>query len=126
MNRLARLALPMTAALAVSGAVPSFIPSAPRPSISAADVAVVEGDDAIIILNLSEPAPDYIQVAYRTRNRTATGGSDFAENDSFTQFYQGQSTTIITVPTFDDGEVEGDEVFVVHLHARGASTPAAR
>ncbi|MEL6477685.1 MAG: ExeM/NucH family extracellular endonuclease [Pseudomonadota bacterium] len=99
--------------------VTSATPSAGTFTIS--DVTANEGDgSADFVVTLTEVDPNSpaaaIEVSFETRDGTADGGTDFIPTTGNLIFVgnEGEQQTI-TVPIFDDSDVEGEETFTVAL-----------
>ena len=121
MKKLASLAFPLVAALVAGGAMPHA--AAPKPKVTASDVTVVEGGIAVVVLTLSEPVSGFVVLEYKTASRSAKGDLDYFEGSGPVIFFPGMTEGVIQVPTIDDSDVEGDEVFTVRLHSSQATTP---
>lgn len=92
----------------------------PTPSLSIDDVSVTEGNSGTVNANftvsLSAASSQVVTVNYATANGTATAGSDYtAITTTLLSFPAGTTTQPITVAVNGDGDVEGDETFVVNL-----------
>jgi hypothetical protein len=97
------------------------------PTLSIADLSVVEGDKGkgswvSVTVTLSEAAATDVTVDFTTIDGTATGGSDY-ESASGTLFIAaGTTTATIRVRVLTDRVNEGDETFSIVLsNAAGAS-----
>jgi hypothetical protein len=91
----------------------------PLPSISIADVTVVEGNsgtqNAVFTLTLSAASGRPVTVAYATANGTATAGSDYTGTSGTATIPAGSTTVSVTVAVTGELTIEGDETFVVNL-----------
>jgi hypothetical protein len=124
MNKFARLALSLSALLAATTAATRFsLAGGPRPTITAEDVTVLEGQFAQIVLTLSAPNADYVIAQYHTAGRSAKADVDFGSGSGPVIFNPGETSKTILVPAYEDFDAEGDEIFVVHLKGSGANTP---
>lgn len=87
----------------------------PRFGFSCLHYSVSEGAGAIRIkvLNKSGKAGE---VSVKTRDDTATGGSDYEKIDKLLEFKKGQDELEVMIKIFDDDEWEPDEDFYVDLH----------
>lgn len=108
------------------------VPTPLAPTISATDVAVVEGDNvnfvATIALTLSDPSPVPVSVDYATSDGTAVAGSDYTATQGTASFSPWQIAALVDVPVTGDTLYEGDETFsVVFSNPVNAAlaTPAA-
>lgn len=119
MSKLACLAMALAATLAATAVATGSQSS--RPAITAADVSVVEGSTADVSLIMSEPSSEVITVTFRTRDRSAKAGFDYVDATGAIAFQPGETIKQIAVTTLQDVLVEGDELFVMHLHASGVS-----
>lgn len=97
------------------------------PTISVADVRVVEGNagrhNATITLTASEKTDIYSSVYYFTYDGSAKSGSDYIGVSGYLSFAT-QTTQTITIPILGDTLVEPDETFTVSLNSYGDVTLA--
>ena len=119
MHRFTKLALTSAIVLA-TGATPF---QGPRPTLTASDVVVTEGETAYIVLTLSEPVDEYVVLFYETSGRSADAGVDFIQGSGPVFFEPGVTQQIIPVPTLDDLQAEKDEIFTVRLDVKTVRTP---
>ena len=93
--------------------------SAPLPTVSIADVAVVEGQEdgvnAVLTVSLSAPSADRVSYAYATGEGTATPECDYRRRFRAAEFPPGTTTQYIAVPIVGDLASEGTESFPVQL-----------
>jgi hypothetical protein len=125
MRKFARVALSLSAllaALTVSSRSNLFA-GGPRPTLTAEDVTVAEGEVVEIILTLSAPSVDVVIADYHTAGRTAKDGLDYVDSSGPVIFFPGETTKTILLQTIDDSEVEKNEVFTVHIKSGQAGTP---
>lgn len=88
-------------------------PTAPH-RLRVSDATVVEGDDwreATFTISLSRPATQNINVAYVTRDGTATAGTDYEMKSGNFTFTPGQTTQDIKVRVAGDQDAELLEMF---------------
>jgi len=92
-------------------------PMPPCPvAFSSAVYSVNEGDGvATIEVVISNSSPDTIQVDYATSDGTAEDPFDYAGTSGTLTFVPGDVSETFDVIIFDDGDVEGDEVFNIEL-----------
>jgi hypothetical protein len=88
-------------------------------SISAHDVAVIEGTgagpQAVFNVTLDQPAVDTVTVAYATANGTATAPSDYTAESGTLSFAPGVTLQTVSVPIVPDNLIETDETFFLNL-----------
>jgi Calx-beta domain/FG-GAP-like repeat/FG-GAP repeat len=92
----------------------------PVPSVSIADVSVVEGNSgttsAKFNVVMSSQSGKLVSLIYSTADGTATGGSDFqAASNQVLNIAPGLTSTVISIPVNGDISVEPDETFSVSL-----------
>ncbi|MEX2188054.1 MAG: Calx-beta domain-containing protein [Pirellulales bacterium] len=92
----------------------------PAPSLSIADMTLVEGDsgtaDMVFTVTLANPpATGDVTVDFATSDGTAEDGSDYTATSGTLTFAQGTSSLTISVPIHGDTTVEADEAFTVML-----------
>lgn len=89
------------------------------PTVSIADVSVVEGNsgasNANFTVTLSKAATTAITVGYSTASGTATAGTDFTAASGMLTFAPGVTSQTIAVKVFGDTTVESNETFAVTL-----------
>lgn len=91
---------------------------APKPR-SAHTVSVVEGDQASVTVKLTKRAKHRVRLRWRTRDRTARAGSDYAAvRRGHVVFHRGEKRATVMVSTLDDAVVEGREHFVVKVRGK--------
>jgi hypothetical protein len=100
----------------------------PLPSISVADVTVIEGNsgttNAVFTLTLSAPSGRTATVGYASANGSAAAGSDYTAATGTATFAAGATTASVTVAVAGDLGVEADETFVLNLSAPSNATIA--
>ncbi|WP_158261382.1 MULTISPECIES: Calx-beta domain-containing protein [Pirellulaceae] len=82
--------------------------------LSVADVSVLEGNTATIVISLSEPTTDVIQVTVKTLSGTADQ-TDFTSLNQVISIPANSTSYSFQLPTVEDVEVESDETFAVEL-----------
>ncbi len=91
----------------------------PVPSISIADVSVVEGNRnskrMTFTIVISSASTQSITVRYATANGTATSGSDYSSTSGTARISAGRTSTTINVTIFGDQTVELNETLLVNL-----------
>ena len=91
----------------------------PLPSLSIADVNVVEGNAGIVeasfAVTLNAPSGRTVTVSFASADRTAISPDDFQAVTGTLTFARGETTKQISVPVHGDTQVEADEAFVVNL-----------
>lgn len=85
-----------------------------NPTISIADVNVLEGQSASFTILLSKAGTQAITFSYATNNGTA-GSSDFTATSGTGTIDAGQTSKIVSVNTTDDADIEGNENFSLIL-----------
>ena len=84
--------------------------------LSISDVSVDEGDPASVTVSLSNALARELAFGWRTADGTAVAGADYnAQPHTEAIFAAGETTKTLSVPTTDDGLVEGDETFLVTI-----------
>jgi Ca2+-binding RTX toxin-like protein len=93
----------------------------PLPSISVADVALVEGNSGttnmVFTLSLSGPSSQAITVNYATANVTATAGSDYTAASGTAIFAPGSTSAQVVVAVNGDTQIEVNETLTLNLSA---------
>lgn len=93
--------------------------SPPVPSLSIADVSVVEGNRnskrMTFTITLSAVSSLSTTVRYATANGTATSGSDYASTSGTARISAGRLSTTISVTIYGDRTVELNETLLVNL-----------
>ena len=94
----------------------------PKPTISVADISVVEGDAgttaATFTIRLSAPYAKRVSVAYATRDGSATvADSDYVATAGSLEFLAGETTKTVTVNVTGDRKLEANETFSLVLSA---------
>ena len=95
------------------------------PLVTATDISVAEGEDAVLAVALSAPSGREVVVTWKTADVTATAGADYtAVADGRLTFAPGETQHALTVSTLDDLFSEDAETFLVQLkrQAYGAET----
>ena len=95
------------------------------PLVTATDISVAEGEDAVLAVALSAPSGREVVVTWKTADVTATAGADYtAVADGRLTFAPGETQRALTVSTLDDLFSEDAETFLVRLErqAYGAET----
>jgi len=88
------------------------------PTVSINNVAVLEGDTAVLQIEVSPTSPNQvIVVEYSVRALTATAGSDYSVPPvpHTVTINPGESSINLAIPTIDDALVEATERFEVRL-----------
>jgi len=88
----------------------------PPPSVSLAPGLASEHDGYVSVpVRVTQPSHRFIELAYRTRSRSAVDGRDFVGGTGVVSVksYDGEGT--IDIPIVDDATREGPERFVVEL-----------
>jgi len=88
----------------------------PKPTVSASNVSVAEGDSGRKTVNVTLTAnqPIFGYVYYNTVNGTATAGRDYVAVSS-ALYWSGQTQQQIALQIIGDTDVEPDEQFTLHL-----------
>ncbi|WP_146108647.1 calcium-binding protein [Chromatium okenii] len=115
-----QLANPVNAALSPRASLATVtITNDDFPSLSIADVTVVEGNEgvteALVTVTLDIPATAEVTVNYATAKGTALLGTDFTATTGKLIFAPGETTKTIAVPVIADTNVEPDETFTLTL-----------
>jgi hypothetical protein len=91
----------------------------PQPTVTVANVSIVEGNSGVkstaVNVNLSAPSGVNITVQYAFSNLTAQAGLDFLLGAGTVQFAPGVTNRTITVTTVGDTIVEFNETFLINL-----------
>lgn len=92
----------------------------PMPTLSVADVTVVEGSQgantpAAFPLTLSAVSGRDVSVQWQTADDSATAGSDYLAGSGAAQIPAGQTATTIPVTVIDDSLVEDLELFTLTI-----------
>jgi hypothetical protein len=87
----------------------------PQPAVSVQDQSVVEGNTALVSVELNHSASHPVIFSYATIGGTAASGSDFAAALGTDTIPVGQTSATILVSTIDDSDVESSESFSVAL-----------
>ena len=114
-----KLAGAANAVFARSSAVGTIVDNDSKPTLSVADVTVIEGTGsdvfAVFTVNLSAASSSMVSVSYSTSARTAVSPRDFARNSGVLQFRPGETTKTIRVAVAGDSDHEADETFTLDL-----------
>ncbi len=91
----------------------------PLPSISVADVALVEGNSGttnmVFTLSLSGPSSQTVTVNYATANGTATAGSDYTAASGTAIFAPGSTSAQVVVAVNGDTQIEVNDTLTLNL-----------
>tara|TARA_B100002003_G_scaffold205199_1_gene198489 strand:+ start:16000 stop:18681 length:2682 start_codon:yes stop_codon:yes gene_type:complete len=86
-------------------------------AMTVSDPMIVEGDDgrktALFEVQLSRPASEDLELAYRTVDGTAEAGEDYVETTGTLVFEKGQGFAAVEVPIIGDGARERSETFTL-------------
>ena len=95
----------------------SAVQYAQRPSLSVADAEATEGEDATLdfVVRLDGNSGSDVTVDYRTRDETATAGSDYTETRGGLTFEPGEDEKTVSVPIRDDAVHDDGETFTLLL-----------
>jgi autotransporter-associated beta strand protein len=87
------------------------------PSVTVSDTADVEGNFVNFEIKLSEPTSKEVTVRVNTAGGTATANVDYNNIDSFFDvvFPAFTTTQTVSVPSFQDPDSEGDEMFTLNV-----------
>jgi Ca2+-binding RTX toxin-like protein/methionine-rich copper-binding protein CopC len=87
-----------------------------------------EGKDthAVLTVQLSQAAPNYLSVDYQTQASSATAGSDYTDTRGTLDFAPGETEKKVLVPLLDDDRPESDETFKFVLSHPTALDPALK
>ena len=93
--------------------------AAPLPTLTIADVAVVEGQgdgvNAVLTVSLSAPSAEAVAFAYATGEGTASAECDYRRRYRAMTFPPGSTTRFVAVPIVGDLAAEAAETFPVHV-----------
>ena len=108
---------PEGAELGISEGTVTILDNDQAPTFRTVPVVYVrEGGVAKVDVRLSNASSQPVTASYSTEDVTATGGKDYqSEVAGAITIGAGEMEAVIEVPTFDDGEHEGREAFVVQL-----------
>jgi len=94
-------------------------PTPTLPTLSVADLSIVEGNSGTKIANftisLSQVSTQTVGVSFATSNGTATAGTDFVANQGTLSFAPGQTSKTVSVTINGDSEIEPTEDFFLNL-----------
>lgn len=101
-------------------------------TVSVLDAAVLEGEYALVYLQLACPSASCastngdVTVSYRTGNVTATALDDYATKSGTVTFSasKGETRKSVSIPTYLNGDTDGDETFGVVISAVTAGIAA--
>ena len=85
------------------------------PRVGADDATVTEGGSASVTLRRTGDVADPATVDYATSSGTAAEGTDFTRTTGTVSFAAGETSRTISIPTTDDGFVEGTETLTLTL-----------
>ena len=88
-------------------------PAPPAPSIS--DASAEEGDSLVFTVRLDRAPAEAVIYWYATYPHTASGDDYDELEDTELRFGPGERSKTITVSTYEDSDVEGDETFYVYI-----------
>ena len=80
-----------------------------------ADIEVKEGEKAVFTVTRSGYTDIISSVTFKTRDGTATKGSDYEELSGVLGFVEGEKAKTIEIRTFEDNELENYEDFYLRL-----------
>jgi uncharacterized repeat protein (TIGR01451 family) len=107
------------ASVAVAQATLTIVDDDPVPSISIADVAVLEGNsgttNAAFQVTLSNPSASTISVQALTSDGTALASNDYVATSATVTFAPGTTNQVFNVPVLGDTNNEPDQTFFVTL-----------
>ena len=85
-------------------------------TVSVTGGEVREADDEIdFTITLSEPVSADVSVRYKTRDGSASSGSDYTQTEGWIDFLGGETTKTVTVPIIDDDVDEPRQSFTLTL-----------
>ena len=87
------------------------------PKVSVQDVTTLEMDAAQVSVNLSEPYPNEVTVAYSLVAGSATEGADFVAQSGVIVFAANQTAQIIDIALLGDNDIESEESLSLVLSA---------
>ena len=91
------------------------VPGPPKVRVANARVREAPGATLDFKLSLSRASQRPIQVAYRTRDRTAKAGSDYERAMGAVRFAPGETAKTVSVKVLDDAIDEGEETMRLAL-----------
>lgn len=98
------------------------------PGVSIADVRVVEGNSGQrtveVMVTLHHTASSPVTVAFRTKDITASAGSDYASVSGYVNFVKGEFMKKIVVTVNGDITIEADETLEIVLSSASGATIA--
>ncbi len=113
------LAATVDATIVQGTGIGAIVDDDPRPLLSLADAAVLEGDsgsrDVQFLASLSAAGGEPITVDYATVNASAIAGQDYVAQSGSLTFAPGTTSQAIQVAVSGDTVLEGDESFFVQL-----------
>ncbi|MGH9084060.1 MAG: beta strand repeat-containing protein [Acidimicrobiales bacterium] len=93
-----------------------------EPTVSIADVTLVEGAAGVATVSLSSPSFQTVTVHAATSDGTAVGGSDYTAFSTDVTFSPGDTSQQLPVSTMTDVDPEADESFTITLTAPDGAT----
>ena len=109
------LSAPEGARLVNSTAEGSIEDNDSAPVLSVRGASGLEGSSLQFTVSLDGSSDGPVSVAYRTSDGSAVAGADYGAVAGMLTFAPGDGTATIEVQLFEDGIVEGDESFEIHL-----------
>ncbi|HSS18624.1 MAG TPA: FG-GAP-like repeat-containing protein [Pyrinomonadaceae bacterium] len=121
------LTAPLNAPLLDGRAVVTIVDNDPPPSVSIADVSVVEGDSgqttANFTVTMSAPSGKDVTVQYNTMDGTAISGDDYVAKSGSVVIpsLNGSTSANIAIQINGDINFEADQTFLVNITADNAT-----
>ena len=115
-----------TAAIFGGAGKATIVDDDPKPSISAADVAVVEGNSgstmAVVTVTLTGATALPASVNYATVDGTATAGTDYIAASGTLTFQPGETVKTVPLTILGDATAESTESFLLMLSSPTAAS----
>ena len=94
-------------------------------AISTSDMSALEGISDSVTVTVRIARAESVLVNYSTENLTASAGNDYSEISGTLDFNGGITELDVEIPILDDGELEGNERFLLRLSNPSANAMLA-
>jgi len=112
-------ALSTNATLATTQAVLTIVDDDPVPSVTIADISILEGNsgtaNAAFQVTLSNPSASIVNVLASTSDGTALASNDYVATTAMVTFAAGSTNQMFNVPVVGDANNESNQTFSVTL-----------
>jgi hypothetical protein len=120
------LTSPVNATIAIGQATGTITDDDERPTVSVADVTVLEGDsgtnDVSVVFTLSAASGRTVVVDYQSADGAAVAPGDYEAAGGAVTFQPGETTKSVTLRVVGDSVNEGNETFQVTIIGATAAT----